>query len=110
MARIVLLALLLGTAPASAQAPFDRDMAQRDTLALLKQLIALDTQNPPGNEVLVARHLEEFLRGVPGVETHVLDPGDGRANFVARLRATKPTGRAVLIMGHMDVVGADTAK
>ena len=75
-----------------------------------KQLVALDTQNPPGNEILVARHLEGFLRGVPGIETRILDPGDGRANFVARLRATKPTKRAVLVMGHMDVVGADTAK
>jgi acetylornithine deacetylase/succinyl-diaminopimelate desuccinylase-like protein len=47
---------------------------------------------------------------VPGIETAILDPGDGRANFVARLRATRPTKRAVLVMGHMDVVGADLAK
>jgi acetylornithine deacetylase/succinyl-diaminopimelate desuccinylase-like protein len=34
----------------------------------------------------------------------------GRANFIARLRATNPTKRAVLVMGHMDVVGVDTTK
>lgn len=85
-------------------------MAQRETLALLKDLIALDTQNPPGNEVIVARRLEALLRGVPGIETQILDPGNGRANFIARLRAGKPARRAVLIMGHMDVVGADAAK
>jgi acetylornithine deacetylase/succinyl-diaminopimelate desuccinylase-like protein len=102
---------------ASAQAPagpppagFDRAAAQRDTLALLTDLVALDTQNPPGNEIRVATRLEALLRGVPGIDTRILDPGDGRANFVARLKATRPTRRAVLVMGHMDVVGADAAK
>jgi acetylornithine deacetylase/succinyl-diaminopimelate desuccinylase-like protein len=114
MFRSLLVAALLG-AVLAAQGPapsggFDRAAAQRDTLALLKQLIALDTQNPPGNEIRVAAHLDALLRGVPGIETRVLDPGDGRANFVARLRAVRPTRRAVLVMGHMDVVGADATK
>lgn len=109
--RALLLAVLI-VARVSAQngTGFDRTTAQSETLALLKQLVALDTQNPPGNEILVARRLDGFLRDVPGIETRILDPGDGRANFVARLRASKPTQRAVLVMGHMDVVGADTAK
>lgn len=120
MIRSALVAVLLGTVIVAAQAPprvtttvppgFDRAAAQRDTLTLLKQLIALDTQNPPGNEIRVAAHLNTLFRDVPGIETHVLDPGDGRANFVARLRATKPSKRPVLIMGHMDVVGADASK
>jgi acetylornithine deacetylase/succinyl-diaminopimelate desuccinylase-like protein len=114
MIRSVVVAVLLGSVLA-AQGPaaprgFDRVAAQRDTLALLKQLIALDTQNPPGHEIRVATHLDALLRAVPGIETRVLDPGNGRANFVARLRAAKPTRRAVLIMGHMDVVGADPSK
>jgi acetylornithine deacetylase/succinyl-diaminopimelate desuccinylase-like protein len=109
--RALLLALFIGASVAAQNgSDFDRAAAQRDTLALLKQLVALDTQNPPGNELLVAKHLEGFLRGVPGIETRILDPGDGRANFIARLRATTPTKRAVLVMGHMDVVGADTSK
>jgi acetylornithine deacetylase/succinyl-diaminopimelate desuccinylase-like protein len=120
MFRSVLVAVLLGTVAVTAQGPpgisapqprgFDRSAAQRDSLALLKQLIALDTQNPPGHEIRVAAHLNALFSGVPGVEAHVLDPGDGRANFVARLRATRPARRPVLIMGHMDVVGADASK
>jgi len=107
-----LLIVVLFAASVSAQngTGFDRATAQRETLALLKELVALDTQNPPGNEVIVARHLDRFLTGVPGIETRILDPGDSRANFIARLRATRPTRRAVLVMGHMDVVGADVAK
>jgi acetylornithine deacetylase/succinyl-diaminopimelate desuccinylase-like protein len=114
--RNALAAFLSAQAPAlpasAAAAPrgFDRLAAQRDTRALLESLIALDTQNPPGNEILVARHLDALLRAVPGIETRILDPGDGRANFVARLRASKPSKRAVLVMGHMDVVGADASK
>ena len=96
--------------PAPAPAGFDRAAAQSEAMDHLRRLIALDTQNPPGNEVLVARYFESVLRGVPGVETRVLDPGDGRANFIARLRATNPIRRAVLVMGHMDVVGVDAAK
>jgi acetylornithine deacetylase/succinyl-diaminopimelate desuccinylase-like protein len=109
-AIFLIVGLSLSVAVAQQTERFDRRSAERDTLALLKELVALDTQNPPGNEVLVARHLDRFLRGVPGIETRILDPGDSRANFIARLRAAKPTRRAVLVMGHMDVVGADVAK
>jgi acetylornithine deacetylase/succinyl-diaminopimelate desuccinylase-like protein len=108
--KVLVFFLLAASLEAQVPGGFDRATAQSDTLALLKQLVALDTQNPPGNEILVARHLDTLLRGVPGVETRILDPGDGRANFIARLRAVKPTRRAVLIMGHMDVVGADPSK
>ena len=107
---LLLVVLLVVGVSAQSGTGFDRASAQRDTLALLKELVALDTQNPPGNEVIVARHLDRFLKGVPGIETRILDPGDSRANFIARLRATTPTKRAVLVMGHMDVVGADVTK
>jgi acetylornithine deacetylase/succinyl-diaminopimelate desuccinylase-like protein len=107
---LLIVVLFVASVSAQSGAGFDRNSAQRDTVALLKELVALDTQNPPGNEVIVARHLDRFLRDVPGIETRILDPGDGRANFIARLRAATPTKRAVLVMGHMDVVGADTAK
>lgn len=89
---------------------FARDEAQAATRLHLEALIGLDTQNPPGNERLTAAYLDSVLRRIPGIETRILDVGSGRANFVARLRAVRPTKRPVLVMGHMDVVGADTAK
>jgi acetylornithine deacetylase/succinyl-diaminopimelate desuccinylase-like protein len=95
---------------APAPAGFDRDAAQRSTQAHLTRLIGINTQNPPGNEIATARYFDSVFKSIPGVETRILDVGDGRANFVARLRATNPTGRPVLVMGHMDVVGADTSK
>jgi acetylornithine deacetylase/succinyl-diaminopimelate desuccinylase-like protein len=95
---------------APAPAGFDRAAAGSATLAHLQNLIRLNTQNPPGNEALTAAYFDSVFRTVPGVETHVLTVAPGRANFVARLRATRPTKKPVLILGHMDVVGADTAK
>jgi acetylornithine deacetylase/succinyl-diaminopimelate desuccinylase-like protein len=89
---------------------FDRARAQRDTRSHLERLLALDTQNPPGREILAANYLEEALRPIAGIETRVLDPGDGRANFVARLRAVRASKRPVLVMGHLDVVGVDLSK
>jgi acetylornithine deacetylase/succinyl-diaminopimelate desuccinylase-like protein len=89
---------------------YDRGAAQRQTEAHLTRLIGLNTQNPPGNEILAARYLDSVFRRMPGIETRILDAGGGRANLVARLRAANPTQRPVLVMGHMDVVGADTTK
>jgi acetylornithine deacetylase/succinyl-diaminopimelate desuccinylase-like protein len=95
---------------APAPAGFDRAAAGRATLTHLQNLIRLNTQNPPGNEALTAAYFDSVFRAVPGVETHVLTVAPGRSNFVARLRAARPTRKPVLILGHMDVVGADTAK
>jgi acetylornithine deacetylase/succinyl-diaminopimelate desuccinylase-like protein len=98
------------TVTAPAPAGFDRAQAQSATLAHLQALIGRDTQNPPGNELLTAQYFDSVFARIPGVERHILPAGDGRANFVARLRATNPTKRPVMIMGHMDVVGVDTSK
>lgn len=120
--RVLLVAAVLGAAPAGAQdawtvradAPpgLPRDAAAQATLAHLQNLIRLDTQNPPGDELKVALYFDSVLSRVPGVETHVvrIPEHPDRANFVARLRAANATARPVLVMGHMDVVGADTAK
>ncbi|WP_306522437.1 M20/M25/M40 family metallo-hydrolase [Gemmatimonas sp.] len=98
------------TVTTAAPAGFDRTLAQRASLAHLTALIGLNTQNPPGNELLTAQYFDKVFSAIPGVERHVLPVANGRANFVARLRATNPTKRPVLIMGHMDVVGVDSAK
>jgi len=100
------------TVQAPAPAGLDRAEAQATTLRHLQNLIAINTENPPGNEIRTAMYFDSVLSRVPGVETRILRvPEDTmRANFVARLRAANPSQRPVLVMGHMDVVGADTTK
>lgn len=122
LAAVAGASVVLRAVPVGAQAPspyvvsapapsgFDRAVAQQATLEHLTKLIALNTQNPPGNELLTARYFDGVFATIPGVERHVLESGNNRANFIARLRATRPTKRPVLIMGHMDVVNVDSAK
>jgi acetylornithine deacetylase/succinyl-diaminopimelate desuccinylase-like protein len=98
------------TVAASAPAGFDRALAQRASQEHLTRLIAINTQNPPGNELKTAQYFDSVFATMPGVERHVLPAGEGRANFIARLRAGNPTAKPVLVMGHMDVVGVDTTK
>ena len=92
-------------------AGYDRDAAAERTLSHLQALIALDTRNPPGNELVVARYLAEHLAQVPGVTVTVLDDaGENRANLVARLAAGTPRARPVVVMAHMDTVGAQSER
>ncbi len=72
--------------------------------ALLAELIAVDTSNPPGNEAAAARVAERWLREA-GIESQLFEPAPGRAHLVARL---KGNGRArpVLVLAHLDTVPA----
>ncbi|MBL0938972.1 MAG: M20/M25/M40 family metallo-hydrolase [Gemmatimonadaceae bacterium] len=98
------------TVTTAAPAGFDRALAQRMSQVHLTRLIGLNTQNPPGNELLTAQYFDSVFATVPGVERHVLPAAEGRANFLARLKAPNATKRPVIIMGHMDVVGVDSTK
>ncbi|MFT5287010.1 MAG: acetylornithine deacetylase/succinyl-diaminopimelate desuccinylase-like protein [Planctomycetota bacterium] len=96
----------------SAAAPegFDRTTTAEKTLALLHTYIATNTENPPGNELVLAQIIARELIDLPGMDLKVLDAGEGRGNLVARLRAPNPTEAPVLVMAHMDVVGAQLDK
>jgi succinyl-diaminopimelate desuccinylase len=71
---------------------------------LARQLVRIDTTNPPGNERPAVALLEEVLRGA-GFETQTRPYLDNpeRIQLVARLRGagTRP---GVLFSGHVDVV------
>ena len=95
---------------APAPAGFDRALAQQATDRHLRNLIRINTENPPGNELRTAQYFDSVLRRLPGVETRILEAAPGRANLWARLRATRATQKPLLVMGHQDVVGADSAK
>lgn len=90
--------------PAAATTP-DWSAVQDETVRHLRRLIQLNTVNPPGNEITVARYLDSTLRAA-GIETHLFEPSPGRAAFVARLRGTG-AAKPVLLMAHMDVVGVE---
>jgi acetylornithine deacetylase/succinyl-diaminopimelate desuccinylase-like protein len=74
---------------------------------LLRELIRLDTTNPPGNETKAAELLRDYL-GDHGVESELIACVPERANLVARLRGGD--GPKLLFLSHTDVVIADPSE
>ena len=104
LAILVALTLLLGVNLKVDAYESPEEEALRHFLAILR----LDTQNPPGNEVLVV----DYLRGVlqdAGIDAQVFARDPKRPNLVARLRGNGAK-RPLLVMGHTDVVTVDASK
>lgn len=76
-----------------------------ETILHLRKLIQVDTTNPPGNELVLARYLEEVL-SAEGIETHLFEPARNRGAVVARIPGTG-AARPVMLLAHMDVVGVE---
>ncbi|MDD3409271.1 MAG: M20/M25/M40 family metallo-hydrolase [Eubacteriales bacterium] len=74
---------------------------------LLRTLVRLNTSNPPGEEMDLLRLLSTLLdeRGID----HALQLSDtNRGNLLAFLPAAQPQGgRPIVLLSHVDVVGAD---
>jgi acetylornithine deacetylase/succinyl-diaminopimelate desuccinylase-like protein len=101
--------------PVPAQAnpsPFaDTAALSREALVWLAQLIQINTTNPPGNEAAAAKYIAGILEK-EGITPEVLEVAPGRGAVVARLRssAISDPSRAVLLVAHMDVVGAERSR
>jgi acetylornithine deacetylase/succinyl-diaminopimelate desuccinylase-like protein len=86
----------------------DWEGALWDTVAHLQALIRLDTVNPPGDEIRVARYLDDVLRGAH-IETMLLEPAPGRGAVIGRIHGTG-AAQPLLLMAHMDVVPVERDK
>ena len=86
----------------------DWTRARAEAVQLLQELIRIDTTNPPGNELAVARHVQKLLEA-DGIETRVLDVAPGRANLYARLKGDG-SRRPLILLSHTDVVMADASR
>ncbi len=101
--------------PASAQtnsSPLaDTAALSREALVWLAQLIQINTTNPPGNEQAAAKYIAGILEK-EGITPEILEVAPGRSAVVARLRssAISDPSRALLLVAHMDVVGAERAR
>src|SRR2546428_484193 len=76
-----------------------------ETVELMRRYLAIDTTNPPGNEILGARFLSEVLAR-EGIESEIAESAPGRANLVARLKGDGSLG-GIVLHHHIDVVYAD---
>ncbi len=81
---------------------------RQQVIDVLRDLVRIDTTNPPGNEVEAARYLAALLSPA-GIETCVLESAPGRGNLLARLRGSGE-GKPLMLMGHLDVVPANPSE
>lgn len=106
LATILLAAAAL---PAAAQqtSVLPPDKAAEETAKFLKDLVQIDTQDPPGNESKVAAYIAAVLKR-ENIAYEILEPVPGRASIVARLKGDG-TRKPVLMLAHEDVVPVDRA-
>lgn len=91
--------LFLLAFPAAAQVP--GELAR----GYLRDLIRLDTSNPPGNETLAANYLKS-VADREGIPAELVGENTRRLNFIARLKGSGKQ-RPLLLIAHTDVVPAD---
>ena len=72
---------------------------------LLRELIRIDTTNPPGNETQAATYLAQYLAN-EGFKTEIIESAPRRGSVITRLKGTgeKPS---LLLLSHLDVVAAN---
>jgi acetylornithine deacetylase/succinyl-diaminopimelate desuccinylase-like protein len=95
-------ALLLAISPAAAQTAGDL------AATYLRDLIRLDTSNPPGNETRAATYLKQ-VADREGIPAELLGPDPRRLNFIARLHGSGKQ-RPLLLIAHSDVVPVDRSQ
>jgi len=79
--------------------------AEQELIDHLRNLIRIDTTNPPGNEIEAARYITKTFNK-DGIHTSILEPSPGRGNLVARIQGDG-SRRPLLLMSHLDVVAAE---
>lgn len=77
-----------------------------ETVELLRNLIKIDTTNPPGNESPAAELLRRYFADFR-IRTKIIESAQGRANIIAELDAASTNEKPVILLSHLDVVPAD---
>ena len=79
-----------------------------ELVELLRALIRIRSVNPPGDEILAARYLEQALTD-EGLRPTVVEPFPDRGSIVARVHGDGTGGEPLLLLSHLDVVPAEPA-
>src|SRR6266536_2635038 len=87
----------------------DWDAVSQQAAQTLSEYVKLDSSHPVGRTVECAQLLADRLTS-EGIESTVYEtPDPNKVNLVARLTATDPIGKPLVISHHMDVVPAVAA-
>jgi acetylornithine deacetylase/succinyl-diaminopimelate desuccinylase-like protein len=106
--------LIFAAGHARAQAPSAQpDLAKlaEEAQGWLAGMIRINTSNPPGNEMAVAKYISGILQK-EGIPNEVLEIAPGRGVAIGRLQAgpLPDPANALLLVAHQDTVGVDPTK
>lgn len=76
-----------------------------ETITTVRDLLRLDTRNPPGNEVRAATYLQTLFAD-EGIAGEIVGPSQDRGTFIARLKGDG-SAPPLLLMSHTDVVAVE---
>jgi len=76
------------------------EIEEAEYVGLLRELVRIDTSNPPGREDEATRYVGSRLAAL-GFETRYFEAEPGRTSLVARLPG-RGGGRSLLLNGHVD--------
>ncbi|MGI0141278.1 MAG: M20 family metallopeptidase [Candidatus Micrarchaeales archaeon] len=68
-------------------------------VSLTKELININTENPPGREIEAAKFIQGYLKGL-GIESQMIEFEPSRANLIANIGK----GEGMMLNGHIDTV------
>jgi acetylornithine deacetylase/succinyl-diaminopimelate desuccinylase-like protein len=111
---LALACLIFARGNARAQAPSAQpDLAKlaEEAQGWLADMIRINTSNPPGNEMAVAKYISGILQK-EGIPNEVLEIAPGRGVAIGRLQAgpLPDPANALLIVAHQDTVGVDPTR
>lgn len=75
---------------------------KREINNLLQELIQINSQNPPGNEVEIVAYIKKYLEKL-GIKSSIYEFSKNRPNLVCKIKA-KESKKRLLITPHIDTV------
>src|SRR5204863_1270150 len=79
-----------------------------ETIARVRDLLRLDTRNPPGNEIRAAEYPHNLFE-TEGISGGIVGPSRDPGTFVARLKVDGIVP-PLLLMSHIYVVSVETVQ
>lgn len=80
-------------------------LQEKQLLQMFKDMIALDTTNPEGNEVLMTDYISRILQFYK-IPYEIIEPAKNRRNIVASI-GPDSNKKPILLISHLDVVSCE---